>query len=53
MRPMSPNGTFDACSLALTTSVYRGRPEIIDGGPTDAFDPERAALPYQSAWSIR
>jgi hypothetical protein len=29
----STHGTFETCSLALTTSVYWGRPEVIDGGP--------------------
>jgi hypothetical protein len=33
MRPAtSVHGTFETCSLALTTSVYRGRPEVV--GPT-------------------
>ena len=27
-------GTFETCSLALTTSVYRESPEVIDGGPS-------------------
>jgi hypothetical protein len=25
---LSPVGTFETCSLALTTSVYRGRQEV-------------------------
>jgi hypothetical protein len=25
---------FETCSLALTTSVYRERSEVIDGGPS-------------------
>ena len=32
---------FDTCSLTLTTSVCRERPEVIDGGQADAIDPQR------------
>ena len=30
---MSPVGTFETCSLALTTSVYRGRPGVVGRRP--------------------
>jgi len=37
---MSQSGTFETCSLAMTTSVYRESPEVIDGGQADAIGPE-------------
>src|SRR6267142_5190714 len=38
---MSPVGTFETCRRTVTTSVYRGRAEIVVRGQTDAIDPER------------
>jgi hypothetical protein len=29
----STHGTFETCSLALTTSFYRGRPEVVGRRP--------------------
>jgi hypothetical protein len=37
-------GTFDTCSLTLTTSGYRERPEVIDEGQADAIDPIRTSI---------
>ncbi len=39
---MSERGTFETCSLALTTSVYWGRPEVARNDQSDAIDPLRS-----------
>jgi hypothetical protein len=35
----STHGTNAKCRRALKLSAYRGRPEVIGGSRTDAFDP--------------
>jgi len=41
---------LETCSLTQTTSVYRGRPEVIDGGPNRRDWPNTDIGGYSVVW---